>query len=55
MEFQNLFNRTTIYNTLFWGLITVSEYPNLETFKQSNSTKYNQWAKFVSTKHGEIK
>lgn len=55
MEVQNLLNRTTIYNTLFWSLITVSEYPNLERFKNTNPSKYNQWVKFVSTKYGEDK
>ena len=55
MEFQNLFNRTTIYDTLFWGTLSVSEYPNLETFKQENNKKYNQWVNFVEKKFGEDK
>lgn len=51
--FELLFNRIIIYDTLFWGLKTVSEYPNLETLKIEDEKKYNLWVEFIKKNFGE--
>lgn len=50
-----LFNNAIIYDTLFWDLTTVSEYPNLTNFKLENEDKYNIWCDFIRYNFGEEK
>ncbi|MFW6243346.1 MAG: hypothetical protein ACOC2W_04235 [bacterium] len=52
ISYDLLFNPAVIYDTLFWGIQTVSEYPNLEDFKLKDEKKYNQWCEFVHQKFG---
>jgi hypothetical protein len=50
--FDLLFNNVIIYDTLFWGVKTVTEHPNLTNFKLENEEKYNLWSEFVVKNFG---
>ena len=52
MSYKLLMNRIVIYDTLFFGVRAVAEYPNLKTFESENYNKYVLWRKFVEDRFG---
>lgn len=52
MSYKLLMNRIVIYDTLFFGVKAVAEYPNLKTFETENYNKYVLWQNFIIDRYG---
>jgi len=49
--FDSVFNRTTIYETLFFNVKAVLEHPTLEDLEANNKPMYERWKYLSKTKH----
>lgn len=49
--FEDVFNKTSIYDMLFFNIKSVLEFPTLETLKENNEPMYNRWCYLAKRKH----
>lgn len=54
-QYDILLNPISFYDTLFWNIITVTEYPTMYEFEKNDPQKYNLWCKFINQKFGNDK
>ena len=52
--FDEIFNRASIYEMLFFNVKAVLEHPTLADLKEKDEPMYNQWLKIVETKYFDI-
>lgn len=50
-QFKFVFNKTEINRVLFFKVLTVNEFPNLETFKTVKIDLYNSWHKQAENRY----
>lgn len=52
--FNDVFNKTTVYESLFFNIKAVLIYPTLEKMKEENMSMYDRWMFLAGTKYGDI-
>ena len=51
--FEEVFNKASIYDTLFFNIKAVLEYPTTNDLKTNNPALYNRWLYLAKTKFTE--
>ena len=52
--FSDVFNKSTVYESLFFNIKAVLIYPTLDKMKVENMPMYERWMFLASTKYGDI-
>lgn len=50
-NFNDVFNKVSIFDTLFFNIKAVLEYPTLKSLKESNVSMYNHWMSLSNKKY----
>lgn len=53
-QFKIVFKKTTLYETFFLKIISVTEYGSISDFKKIDPEKFNIWSKMAENKYGEV-